>query len=435
MRTQDEQIAFGQNVKMYRKHRGLTQYQIPGFSHTIIARYEAGKALPRGKRLWELAKALNVRPEDLLPPTAQTLSIARHRSYARAVDAMNCEDWEAAFSAAQEFARLAFRLGDAHLIDQTYTLLASITPHISEDEVVRGVLHHTKDLSILRKLVTKAFRTGHWQWALIINEAEWRLLHEGTVYTVEDYGRIARNRGRILIELGQFADATHWYAKARNVARQRQADVLVQAALMAQAECALHAELPIPDIEGIEHWARESLMIWRMYWHHRAFVAWRAGDWASLARLLQQAHESYIWTEGRDDLLLEVMDVAVRIHMGDEEALPHVEQIFAMNINQVAGDGAYNDILFDYVHLLLDLDHPSASLEWASAIAWAYNDDRLGWVQQYLRRPPRDINWTAMPVMTRSIVRSIMEQPPTVAHDELLDDAALQRGSVGLNDG
>ncbi len=422
MRTKDEQkVAFGQKVKMYRKRLGLVQRDIPGFSHTIIANYEAGKSLPRGKRLWELARALNVRPEDLLPPTAQSLSSTRHRSYSRAMEAMACDDWESALLEAQDFSRVAFRLGDAALIDQSYVLMDTIAPHIPEDEVVRSVLRYTRDLPILRRMVSKAFRSGHYQLALLINETEWRVLQDGTTYSNEDYGRIVRNRARLLLELGQFDDSIHWYRKAQALARELQNGVVLNACILSESECRLHAGLPTLDVDSLAHWALESRMTWRIYWHHQAYRAWRSGEWTQLARLLKEAYESYRWTDGRDDLLLEVMHTALLIHQGDDAALARLDPVLTLpNLDHVAGDGARRDILYDYVQLLLDLEHPSATLEWSMQLHAAHSSERYGWEHCFLQRHPRPLNYDAIPVAIRGVVQQLVDHPPAVPRDILV---------------
>ena len=421
-RTQAEMKAFGEKVKMYRKQLGLTQRDfLPKFSHTMIARYENGKAMPRGRRLWDLAEVLKVHPDDLVPPSAQALSMTRHRSYSRAIDAMNCGDWDAAFQAAQDFSRLAFRLGDSNLIDQSHILFANITPHIDEDALVLGVLRSTRDLVTLRKLVTKAFHSGHWQWALLINEAEWRLIHEGAAFNEEDYGRIIRNRGRIHMEVGNFVDAVAWYQRAQELAKHRQTAMLFHATLLSAAESCLHGGLPMPDLTGFELHVTESRMLWRGYWHLRGLDAWRRHDWADLSRVLQQAQETFIWPDGRDDLLMEGLTAVLRVHQGADGALERFEQVLQLrNIDEVAGDGARRDLLFDYLQLLLDMDHPAAPLEWATAVYAAHTTDRPGWVRYYLQRPPEILNWAAIPMDVRAVVQQVMDEPPGLAQDELV---------------
>lgn len=426
VRTEAEMQAFGEKVKVYRKRLGLTQRDfLPLFSHTIIARYEAGKAMPRGKRLWDLAKILRVHPDDLVPPTPQTLSITRHRSYSRAVDAMNCGDWDAAFQAAQDFSRLAFRLGDANLIDQSHVLMKNIMPNIPEDEAVLGVLRNTKDLFTLRKMVSMAFASGNWRWALIINEAEWRLLHEGSVYNEEEYGRIIRNRGRLLYEVGDFADSAEWYSRAQALAKRRQTIMLHNATLLAGAEAYMHAGLPVPDFSGVALQVTDSRIVWRSYWHLLGYIAWRKRDWDQLAHILHQARETFVWTDGgRDDLLLSGLHAALDIHKGDEAGLGRLEQVLLLpNFDAAAGDGAHRDVLFDYLQLLLDIEHPAATVEWASAVHTAHSTGRDGWVHFYLQRPPALLNMASVPLAIRVAVQQVMDSPPEVTRDALIEEA------------
>ena len=66
---------FGENVRIYRRQKGLTQEQLAeiiGVDKTAISVYEAGKRLPREDRMARLAEALGIEEARLFtkPPRA-----------------------------------------------------------------------------------------------------------------------------------------------------------------------------------------------------------------------------------------------------------------------------------------------------------------------------------------------------------------------------
>lgn len=62
-------LAFSQNLKRLRKKKGLTQYDLAdltGFSQRMIAHYETHAVHPSLDKIEVIAKALGVKPADLL---------------------------------------------------------------------------------------------------------------------------------------------------------------------------------------------------------------------------------------------------------------------------------------------------------------------------------------------------------------------------------
>ena len=60
----------GENIKKYRKKRGLTQKelgQLCGIAETTIRRYELGSLNPKYETLEKIAKALDIEVSDLIP--------------------------------------------------------------------------------------------------------------------------------------------------------------------------------------------------------------------------------------------------------------------------------------------------------------------------------------------------------------------------------
>lgn len=61
--------AFYQNLRKYRKQRGMTQNElgaILGCGYTDIAQYESGRAKPMPDDLKKIAEVLGVRVDELL---------------------------------------------------------------------------------------------------------------------------------------------------------------------------------------------------------------------------------------------------------------------------------------------------------------------------------------------------------------------------------
>ena len=79
----DMRVLVGENVRRTRKLRGLTQEAFAeksGFSQQYLSSLENGKRNPSVITLYEIAIALEVRPEDLLRPSLRRSEQKRRRA-------------------------------------------------------------------------------------------------------------------------------------------------------------------------------------------------------------------------------------------------------------------------------------------------------------------------------------------------------------------
>ena len=64
-------MSISKNIRILRKKAGLTQINAAnalGVSIATFRRWEAGETAPTGSRIVELAKVLNVAPEEIVAP-------------------------------------------------------------------------------------------------------------------------------------------------------------------------------------------------------------------------------------------------------------------------------------------------------------------------------------------------------------------------------
>ena len=67
-------MSISKNIRILRKKAGLTQINAAnalGVSIATFRRWEAGETAPTGSRIVELAKVLNVEPENISTPAVQ----------------------------------------------------------------------------------------------------------------------------------------------------------------------------------------------------------------------------------------------------------------------------------------------------------------------------------------------------------------------------
>ena len=70
-------VSLSTNIRLFRKRAGLTQIDLArdvGVSIATLRRWEAGETAPTGTRIAELARCLNVSPEEIvaLEPEAKS---------------------------------------------------------------------------------------------------------------------------------------------------------------------------------------------------------------------------------------------------------------------------------------------------------------------------------------------------------------------------
>lgn len=74
MNEQELNIFVGNKIREYRKKKNLTQKELGdriGVKHNTISSYEKGINAPEQNTLFKIARTLDVRVDDLFPPTSE----------------------------------------------------------------------------------------------------------------------------------------------------------------------------------------------------------------------------------------------------------------------------------------------------------------------------------------------------------------------------
>ena len=417
----DIPTTFAEKVKFYRTKLGLTQHQIPGFSHTMISRYESGQNTPTSKNLIALANIFGVAPDELIDPTPEKLKALRNQSYQMARDLLAQGHPQTAFEYGRQFSRLAYKTGDADAMDQAVLLMKEIMSQLTETEVVESACRTIEDPLITEKLQNLAFLRKDWPLALLLNGV---LAHRFLTDSV-DHGRVLRNRARIQYGLGHCEAAWQWFEHTKDLAQWNIVMQCVQE--MSQANVGLFAGRPSVEHPRVQRYVTESRVVWSLYWWYECHAAWHAEDWPGLRRTYQAALNSFQPEWPTSELMgLASIESVLRWKAGGKNALDRLRHVLhTPNLDDVAGDGTYQDLINDWIHLVMQMDHPDASREWASHVHWLHLHRMDGWVAYFLTHRPERIEWQTLSLNTAKTVQTLLQHPPEPYCDPLFMNTFL----------
>jgi len=391
--------TFAEKVRAHRTRLGWTLNAFPGFSHTMIWKYETGRALPTARHLAQLAALFGVPPEMLLDSTHRE-SIIPATGWPRIFEVlqqrMAAQEWEEAYVAGQQALQQARQLGDPDFLEAIESQLTHIITQMPDQFIVEAALQAT-EFATLDRFLRYLKQQQHWTLWLRLNA--WVIQRMGAKHP--EYSRMIEQRLRVLERMGFFAEALEWVQclriEAPPITPLAQAHYTVTEGLMHIYQGHMDEIVDVPTAL-----LQQSLRLWSRYWTARRAAVWATQAWREWPALYREALASS-QAQWRPSPSLQLSGVQAGIDWAQHassESLTHLRQMLRETPakQQPGYPPVYATLYAEYLHLALVMAAPEASSEWACHVQRLQDTGRTGWVAYWMGYAPTTLTPDTLPI-------------------------------------
>lgn len=383
MSPQEKNRMIGERIRKHREEQGLTQgrlAQLVNVKQGTLGTYERGQRGVPSATLARIARALSIPLEDL---TESLNSQRGHRYRDAALTALQTGQHLTAFEHARDYWRWATDARDPLEISRSDALLKTAGANLAPEDILGSDLK-SMHFESLRAMLVLARIQESWALADALNRA---MIEKAAPASSEWYKAI-RNRARIVLERGAFADAVYWYDQALTEP-DMPFTARVPLELSRQVALTFLGRQESERLAQLKAHATVNPMSWQIYWWCVTHNAWWTGDWTTLGTALQEAKRSYPgdWSETYQMVLLGVEAAWAAYQYDDRRPLDRLRHLIRTGATEaLSGYGSAPDLWHDWLLTARDCRDPEAIGDWASYLINLFSAGRAGMAIWFLDR-------------------------------------------------